>query len=39
MLSRDIKAVLALGGAEDSFKPAELKCSVNRNIWTMQRKT
>lgn len=39
MLSRDIKVVLALGGAEDSFKPAEPKCSVNRNLWTMQRET
>jgi len=37
ILSRGIKAVLALGSAEESFEPAELKCSGNRNLWTTQR--
>lgn len=39
VLRRGIMAVLALGSAEESFKPAELKCSVNGNLWTKQRET
>lgn len=39
ILSKRIKAVSALGSAGESVKAAELKNSVNRNIWKMQRET